>query len=225
MTHRSPPEPAPADGRLRILGVDPGSRVTGWGLVGGVPTRPRLLEHGVIRLVAAGDLATSRPIAAWRYATSWTAVVITAASEIVMLLAFEINTSQASGLLSLCYPFFTLESILPRLGQQSYVRSGRMDQEMLRGQNLDRLNKTYVQLKAELARGRATFRELQGLRVGDVMPLDSTIDQKTVLYVQDEPKFEGIPGRKGRKNAVLITNEIDTEDESLFKNRSRAVLV
>jgi flagellar motor switch protein FliM len=150
---------------------------------------------------------------------------ITAASEIVILLAFEVNSTNASGLVSLCYPFFTLESILPRLGQQSYVRSNRMDQEVLRGQNLDRLQKTHVQLRAELARGHATFRELQELRVGDVMPLDSTIDQKTVLYVQDEPKFEGIPGRKGRKNAVLITNEIDTEDESLFKNRSRAVLV
>ena len=49
---------------------------------------------------------------------------ITAASEIVILLAFELKSTNASGLISLCYPFFTLESILPRLGQQTYVRSG-----------------------------------------------------------------------------------------------------
>jgi len=34
----------------RVLGVDPGSRSTGWGLLGGGPTTPRLIEHGVVRL-------------------------------------------------------------------------------------------------------------------------------------------------------------------------------
>ncbi len=149
---------------------------------------------------------------------------ITAASEIVILLAFEVNSTNASGLVSLCYPFFTLESILPRLGQQSYVRTNRMNQQELRGRNFSRLEKTYVPIKAELARGRATFGELQQLRVGDVIKLDTDIDQKAVVYVNEEPKFEAIAGRRGRRNAVLITNEIPRDDEYLVKNRSRAVL-
>jgi flagellar motor switch protein FliM len=148
---------------------------------------------------------------------------ITAASEIVILLAFEVNSTNASGLVSLCYPFFTLESILPRLGQQSYVRTSRMNQEELRLLNLNRLEKTHVKLIAELARGQATFRELQELQVGDVMRLDTEIDDRTVIYVRDEPKFIGVPGRKGRKNAVLITDAIDLDDEPLYKNRSSAV--
>ena len=41
---------------------------------------------------------------------------ITAASEIVVLLAFEGSMPRANGLVSLCYPFFTLESLLPHLG-------------------------------------------------------------------------------------------------------------
>lgn len=43
--------------RARILGVDPGSFQTGWGLVGGSPARPALLECGVIRLRAGGSFA------------------------------------------------------------------------------------------------------------------------------------------------------------------------
>jgi len=47
----APPEStARSDTFLRILGVDPGSKVTGWGLVGGSAARPRLLDCGVIRL-------------------------------------------------------------------------------------------------------------------------------------------------------------------------------
>ncbi len=40
-----PPQPAPA----AILGVDPGSRATGWALVGGTPERPHVLACGVIK--------------------------------------------------------------------------------------------------------------------------------------------------------------------------------
>jgi len=38
---------------VRILGVDPGSLRTGWGLLGGTSRQPILLECGVIRLRAA----------------------------------------------------------------------------------------------------------------------------------------------------------------------------
>ncbi len=43
---------------MLILGVDPGSRVTGWGLVGGEATRPALIDSGTI------PLPTNRPLAA-----------------------------------------------------------------------------------------------------------------------------------------------------------------
>ena len=41
-------EPQPDD--QRVLGVDPGSIRTGWGLIGGPPSRPVVLDQGVIRL-------------------------------------------------------------------------------------------------------------------------------------------------------------------------------
>jgi len=148
---------------------------------------------------------------------------ITAASEIVILLAFEVNSVNASGILSLCYPFFTLESVLPRLGQDSYVRTNRMNQEELLRQNNLRLQKTEVPIRAEIARGMATFRSLEGLQVGDVLTLDTEMHEPTVLYVNDEPKFIGKPGRVGRKSAVQITEYIDSEVEELFKNKSKPV--
>jgi len=150
---------------------------------------------------------------------------ITAASEIVILLAFEVNSTNASGLVSLCYPFFTLESILPRLGQQSYVRQNRTSREEAVRQNRQRLSKTYMDVRAELARGMATFRDLQDLQVGDVLPLETEIRAPTVIYVDQEPKFLGRPGRVGRRNAVQITQYIESDDEGIYKNQSRAVAV
>ena len=38
---------------MRILGIDPGTRITGWGCVEGDRDRPRLVEAGVFRLAGS----------------------------------------------------------------------------------------------------------------------------------------------------------------------------
>ncbi len=150
-------------------------------------------------------------------------VQITAGSEIVILLAFEVNSTNASGLVSLCYPFFTLESILPRLGQQTYVRQGRQNREETIRSNRSRIQKTYMPIRAELGAGEATFQQLQQLQVGDTLKLDTEIDEPTLIFIDDEPKFTGRPGRVGRKNAVRIISPIEPLSEEIHKNRSRPV--
>jgi len=150
---------------------------------------------------------------------------ITAASEIVVLLAFEVNSTNASGLVSLCYPFFTLESILPRLGQQSYVRTSRMNQEELRTQNIQRLEKAKLPITTELARGRVSLKEARELQVGDVLKMETRADEPAVIFVNEEPKYLGWPfaGENGKKK-IKVKESIASEDEYLYKNRSRPVI-
>ncbi|MEN0019466.1 MAG: crossover junction endodeoxyribonuclease RuvC [Planctomycetota bacterium] len=46
---------------MRVLGVDPGLRLTGYGCVEGQPRRPRIVEAGVIRLVGSSE-GSPRPV-------------------------------------------------------------------------------------------------------------------------------------------------------------------
>jgi flagellar motor switch protein FliM len=149
---------------------------------------------------------------------------ITAASEIVILLAFEVNSTNASGLISLCYPFFTLESILPRLGQQTYVRQGRANREETIRSNRVRTEKTYLPVRAELGRGQVSVGEARRAQVGDVLQLETEKDQPVVVFVGEQPKFLGLPftGPHG-KTTIKISEVIHPADEELYVNRSRPV--
>ena len=119
---------------------------------------------------------------------------ITAASEIVILLAFEMNSTNASGLVSLCYPFFTLESILPRLGQQTYVRQrSRQNQEELSRQNRPRLGPVDVPVVAELGRTRISLSEAQSLQAGDIIRLPGRAADPAIVYLGNKPKFLAHP--------------------------------
>jgi flagellar motor switch protein FliM len=149
---------------------------------------------------------------------------ITAASEIVILLAFEVNTANLSGLISLCYPFFTLESILPRLGRQVYIRQGRPNRDETIRANRQRLRKTHVPVRAELGRGRITVGEARRVQVGDVLALETHSDEPAVLCVDEEPKFVGLPFTGPHGNTtVKIADAIDPLDEELYVNRCRPV--
>ena len=149
---------------------------------------------------------------------------ITAASEIVILIAFEVNTTNASGLVSLCYPFFTLESILPLLGQQSYVRANRRMADDLIAQNHQRVQQTQIPMMAELARTQITLGEARSLQVGDVIVTDTHQDEPAVFFMNDEPKLlaRSFTG-EGGKRMLKVAAEIPPEQEELYKNRCRPV--
>ena len=129
---------------------------------------------------------------------------ITAANEIVILLAFEMNTPNASGLISLCYPFFTLESILPRLGQKSYVQMD-VDREKVQRDNRQRLGGMGLDVRGELGATQISLGQARALKVGDVVALDSGPDDLQTLRVGSDVKFLGKACASGRgRHAIKV---------------------
>ncbi len=118
---------------------------------------------------------------------------VTAANEIVVLLAFEVNTPSACGLVSLCYPFFTLESILPRLGQRGNWRALEHNQEERLLANRFRLGAMPLEATVELGRTRLSLAEIQDLRVGDVVRLPVRLDDPINISFGGKPKLLAHP--------------------------------
>ena len=145
---------------------------------------------------------------------------ITAPSEVVVLLAFEIKMPHASGLLSLCYPFFTLESLLSRLrkvGYQSLPRSEE-DRDRIRCGNRLRLGAMELPVKAELGRVALSLSATRQLKAGDVLKLNSHIDDPAVIYLGDQPKYLGYPciSQQGR-NSVKVAGSIPAVEQQKYR--------
>jgi flagellar motor switch protein FliM len=122
--------------------------------------------------------------------------------EIVILLAFEVKMQHASGLVSLGYPFFTLELFLPRLGAvrtRPNLQPQPHEEELLRRDNRLRLGSMQLEATAELGRTRIPLSEARTLRVGDVVRLPTGQEDPVVVHVEGRPKFLARPfaGRSG----------------------------
>ena len=136
---------------------------------------------------------------------------IAAPTDIVILIAFEVNSAHASGLIQLCYPFFTLESILGKLTGQWSGRLGRQPAE--RQKRLDQLKGIEAEVKVIWGRGRVSTADVTDLRVGDTILLETRTDDPGIVFVEDQPLFLARPGASAQgRYAVELLRSIPQQE-------------
>jgi flagellar motor switch protein FliM len=144
---------------------------------------------------------------------------VAAPSDTVVLIAFEVNSQHASGLVNLCYPYFTLEPVMAYLNVQTWAsRDRRKRTDTGPADRLAALDRLYTPVQAILAGGDVRLNDLVDLDVGDVLVLDAPIDKPTTVFVGERPKFLGRPTKVGNKNAVQLTEYIVKADEANHMN-------
>ena len=135
---------------------------------------------------------------------------VAAPSDTVILIAFEVNFQHASGLVNLCYPYFTLEPVIAYLNVQtcaSRERRSRRTGDHEKKQLLRSLSQVKTNRRVELGRGEIPAASLEDLQVGDTIVLNSRSDDPAVLFVEDEPLFLVRPGLDEGKNRNVVQVE------------------
>ena len=143
-------------------------------------------------------------------------IQIAAPGDGVLVVAFEANSKNATGMIHLCYPMATLDPLLGRLSPTGFAGRRRKDPESGEKQR-QLLSKTKVPVHVEVARGALPLTEVAGLRVGDVVRLDTEKDDEAVVFIGQRAKYLGRPGLQGKKRAVQIVREIAPDEEDRYR--------
>lgn len=141
---------------------------------------------------------------------------VAAPSDTVVLIAFEVNSQHASGLVNLCYPYFTLEPVMAYLNVQTWASRERGKRESQRDERLLQLDRITAPVKVVVGRTKVSLGEVLSLQEGDVLRLDTSVDEDAIVYVGDRPKFLARPGLVGKRRAIQLTDRIVKADESKF---------
>ncbi|GAB4364580.1 MAG: flagellar motor switch protein FliM [Calditrichia bacterium] len=137
-------------------------------------------------------------------------VQIAPASEIVIAISFEIKVGEDAFLMNLCYPSFALEEVISRLNLQyfSNVQSGN-DDEGVKQTITDHLKKTQMKVRIILGESTIKLRDLIELSLGDILVLDTSVEDDLPIIIKDKVKFKGRPGVVDGNLAVKITDTVD----------------
>ncbi|MBN1290280.1 MAG: flagellar motor switch protein FliM [Candidatus Latescibacteria bacterium] len=144
-------------------------------------------------------------------------VQVVPASETVVLISFELKSENVSGLINLCYPYITIEPIALRLGGQNLVSSSKEVPRDELEKNRKRIQYFESKIKANLGHTSLTIRDLLDLKIGDVVVLNKRLNENVDVFVEEELKFAGRAGLKGKYKAVEIISRLVPEGLDAFE--------
>jgi len=143
-------------------------------------------------------------------------VQIAPASEIVVVISFDVNIGTQTFLLNLCFPTFALEEILAQLNRQQITTSSVAQSASKIKENMSILSNqmkgTFLTVNAELGKTKVTVKEMLEMKKGDVLKLDKRINQEIEVVIGGLRKLAARPGSLDGKKAVRIIRPLKEED-------------
>lgn len=133
--------------------------------------------------------------------------------ETVVVVSFQIKLFQSTGLLTVCYPYVSLEPIITKLSAQNWIdatKKKNLDSD--RQINLFNLKKVESELTAQLLTTNIKVKDFIRLKVNDIIPSDVKISTPMDIFVNLRKKYSARPGLSGKKRAFQIS-EIIEEDK------------
>jgi len=127
-------------------------------------------------------------------------------SDVVVVVTFEVELENAVGNILLALPYATIEPIRSKL-YASY-QSERLEVDQTWVDRLkERLMDTPLDLRVRLGCSQITARQLLNLEEGDIIVLNTDVEDSLTAEVEGIPKFHGVPGQVKGNRAFLVTEE------------------
>lgn len=132
-------------------------------------------------------------------------------SEMIAIVSISIKIGDVEGLMTVCLPYITLEPIMDKLNTRFWF-STLSDKDPSYEIALESmLKKTAIPVVTELGRSTISVNDFVNLQKGDIIKLNTKIDDELDVYVGNIKKFKALPGSASDKYAVRVTSIIREE--------------
>ena len=149
-----------------------------------------------------------------RIETSSQFTQIVSLNEAVAIITLQLKTADLDGFISFCIPHIAIEPIAKQL-TTTLMFSGKVNRRIV-GDNSRVIKKrildTSLNVTAILAETTMTVADILSLQLGDVIQLDTSVNDELKLKVEHLHKANGRLGVKNGKYAVKISKIIREED-------------
>jgi len=127
---------------------------------------------------------------------------------IIVLLSVKIKDYEGS--MSICIPCINLDALLGDAANYAMMSRKRKkdDAEKTRANILEHIKTSKLDVRGILGSTTLTLQELSHLQVGDVIPIDKSVDSPVILKIGAVDWFDGEIGTRRNRIAVKIKNNI-----------------
>lgn len=136
-------------------------------------------------------------------------------NEMVALATINIKIGDIDGMLNLCIPYMTIESVVPKLNTRHWfsVKNEEKNEKDYKPIIESKLQTAQIPVKAVLGSTTVSLADVLHLNIGDVIKLDTHKSAPVTVMVGDEDKFLSNPGIHKGRVAVQITTKLRREEK------------
>lgn len=136
-------------------------------------------------------------------------------NDMVVIITIKMTVGGAEGFMNICIPYLVLEPVMSKLTTTFWVSANASRDEHPEYAEMLRKNikHTRIPVVVQLGSIDVTVREYLTLNFGDVLQLDTKVDDDLRCIIGSSTKFWCRPGTSGKKAAVQITKVVAGGDE------------
>lgn len=133
-------------------------------------------------------------------------------SEMIAIVTLNLKIGDVEGLMNICLPFITLEPVMDKLNTKYWYSTMQEKDDKSYEETIEALiAKAKIPIKAVLGTSSISVNDFVNLQKGDIIKLNSGIEDELTIYVGNINKFKALPGSSSDNYAVRVTSIIREE--------------
>ncbi len=134
-------------------------------------------------------------------------------SEMTAIITMNIRIGTIEGLMNICIPYTCVEPVIDKLNTKYWYSTMKEkdDSGIYQEAIEDIISKAKVPIRAILGKSIISVNDFVNIQPGDIIRLDTKIDEELEVYVGNINKFTALPGASSDTYAVRITSVIREE--------------
>lgn len=133
-------------------------------------------------------------------------------SEMIAIVTINVAIGGVEGLMNICLPFITLEDVMDKLNTKYWFATMQNKDEESYDEYIETaITKAKIPIKALLGKSTISVMDFINLQIGDIIRLDSHVDDELDVYVGNIVKFKALPGSGVEHYAAKVTEIIREE--------------
>ena len=130
-------------------------------------------------------------------------------NDMVAIVTLNVKIGDVQGFMNMCLPYFTLESIMDRLNTRYWYSNMQENHDENYEEYVETvLKKVSIPVKAILGTSSVSVADFANLQPGDVIRLNTRVEDELSVYVGNINKFTALPGASKDCYAVKVVSVI-----------------
>ncbi len=126
-------------------------------------------------------------------------------NEMTSIVTMSIKIGDVEGLMNICIPYAVVEPVIDKINTKYWYSTSEVkDDDAYRGIIEENINRAQIPVRAIMGRSVISVNDFIHLQVGDIIKVDTKVEDDLDVYVGNIKKFSALPGAFDDAYAVKI---------------------